>query len=86
MRSIEEHYTLKSTTSYTTSKGVTVSVGDMVVNWSDNIGYVTSIGRIYGRWRIKVRFFDSVNEYQPEYFASKFGTADLRHHTINEGQ
>lgn len=86
---IERHYEQKSKISHTTAKGETVTVGDLVVNWSDKVGVVVAIKKDFSRWRVLVHFLEQSGDYTPSYYASNFGEVrSLRHpnpNTINEG-
>jgi hypothetical protein len=92
MRSIEEYYTTKSKISHTTSKGDTVTVGDLVLNWADKVGVVTSIKKDFGRWRVYVHMLEQTGEgdYAPGYYACNYNQNNtIRAYnpniTINEG-
>jgi hypothetical protein len=61
-------------TSYTTSNGLTVSVGDLVLNWADEVGVVVSIKRDFSRWRVYVHMLKERGNYTPAYYASRFGS------------
>lgn len=86
---IERRYEQKSKISHTTSKGETVTVGDMVINWTDKVGVVVAIKKDFGRWRVLVHMLEENSNYTPSYYASNFGEpSSLRPYnpnTINEG-
>ena len=87
---IERRYEQKSKISHTTSKGETVTVGDMVINWADKVGVVVAIKKDFGRWRVYVHMLENNhNDYTPAYYACNYNqNHSIRAYnpnTINEG-